>query len=161
MKAKKPKESSPYAKQNKLRRERYKKDLKYREEVRKTCRDAYRRLHGVLIRDCLPAIRSKLPNSPKRRVNIGNATREIQCVTTEELASMLGYAVLIVRRWHMSGRFPKPVYHVAHSPRQMVYTVAQAKRLLTIMGNHQKENQYLRGSHVETIQALKDAMGSV
>lgn len=149
---------SPYAKQNNQRRERYKKDSTYREEVRKNCRDAYRRTHSVCLRNCLPAMKTQLPLSPKRPVIIGDKVKKIQCVTTESLANMMGYALLIVRRWHMAGKFPKPTLRVKHSPRQMVYTLGQAKRLLTVMGNHQKENQYLRDSHTETLQALRGAM---
>lgn len=158
MKTKTPKKS-PYVKQNDQRRIRYRSDRQYRDEIRKVCRNAYRRAYAVNLRDCLPSIKKTLPSSPKRSVIMeGGKVKKIQCVTTASLADMMGYALLVVRRWHMTGKFPKPTLRVEHSPRQLVYTMGQAKRLLTVMGNHQKENQYLKDSHTETLQALRDAM---
>jgi hypothetical protein len=150
-------------KRNARRRQQYASDPKYRDSINQRNRSSYRDTNGVEMRNCAKNI-DKLNKFGKVRVIRINKKETRECLTlnVHELASALGgYHHIVLYRWHRQKKFPKSEFEVVDArayPPLMVYTENQAKLLLHVMSQHQREKLYLHDRDAETIKGLFAAM---
>jgi len=145
----------------------YNQDPVFRKKVLQANTARYRAAHSSGLRNCLSTIKnlSKF-GSLRRCIEITKAGEVIEkklevTFSAAELAKALGYHTVVMYGWHSSGRFPRPKVHVSGKAGriQLVYTLEQAKRLVEIMGVHQKDSQYLRNTDTAVIAMFAQAMG--
>lgn len=128
---------------------RYQTDPAYRERIRTRSRERYRQLNSVELRDAGANVGRIAEFASRRKVG----GESIECLDIPEVASAIGYHPDRVRHWICEGKFPKPSMEVSGS-KLRVYSVPQAKRLVSIIGNHQNRSQHLRKADSGTIAKL-------
>lgn len=142
---------------NERRRQRYAKDKEYRVHINKQNRLNYHERAKVELREAVSP--SELKTIGQRRL-IEETGAEAFCLTVEEIGIALGgYHKVNIYRWIMRDRFPKPVFTTGQATQKVgVYTLEQAKQLVTIFSQHQKTSTQLRVGHTDTIRKLMDAV---
>ncbi len=149
---------------NKRRRDRYAKDASYQTSVNQRNRDSYRATHGVVLRDCRESINRLVEFGTKRHVAVNGFVEERLTFTIKELAEVAGgYHPIVFYRWHKEEKFPRPNVELVDVDNnvqtdKLVYTEAQVRRLLVILGAHQATKQYLHSTDTTTIRSLFSVM---
>jgi len=139
------------------KRERYQNDTAFREHLKDYERTRYREQHAVNVRDCSSSLKRLTDFGEKRTVIDGSRRKTIVTFSTDEIAEAIEYHPTRVRQWQGAGKFPKPKLQVEAS-KLCVYTLKQARMIVSTMARHQETNQYLRDDHTETIALLHRAM---
>ena len=145
---------------NSSRREKYAKDESYRTAVHKRNRDRYRSENQVEFR------KAEAPSVVDRQCKMAlvefptGKTESVKCVDYDGMAKLLGgYHKFVLHRWHRSGRFPRATKFVTvDGHRKAVYLVDEAKKLVRVMRDHQKEKLYFTGRDKKTIGKLFEVM---
>ena len=175
--AKKPKEKKAGSnnwypaykeKLNAKRRDTYAKDEAYRQERQDTCRENYRRANHVGGKDCramLPMLK-KLGNI--RYIYVGKKQVKALTFSYRELANALDYSLVAVYRMANDGRIPKAVSQVVYGESaaikpcgEFVYTEAEARAIINVLGQHQEKLLYYGARHTETKAAMLAAVKAV
>jgi hypothetical protein len=146
---------------NKRRRNRYATDKLYRERVHRWGRTSYQKRSKPKLRNS-GANLAKLNQIGSLRIVSANGNRKrVITFSNAELATLLGYHPIVIRRWHTDRRFPRPSLRAKRSKNVFgVYTKNQAEELLKIMSEHQKKKLYLQKSDAETIAKLFKAVAA-
>lgn len=145
------------------RRSQYHSDPAYRKQVKEASRLSYRSAHGLSLRNLRNAAEF-LPQletlGHMRFLRHGDKRgEEVMCFTSRELAVALGgYHPNVFRDWVRTSKFPAPAIETYCPGRVLVYSLEQARRLLTVMGEHQAKKSYLSDEDTDTIAALFAAM---
>jgi hypothetical protein len=144
-------------KHNSDRRERYRSDSKYRKEVLGANLKKYRDMVGMEFRKAEPSMVSivSVQDDVFDARTDKPAGRRL-CVDYDNMAILLGgYHKYVLHRWHRSDRFPRANHYVKYgSHRKAVYLNQEAKKLATILRDHQSTKQYLSNRDVKTINRL-------
>ena len=140
---------------NAYRRQRYKNDPVYAESIRTSRRERYRQRSGKNIRSCARSSSEVRAMGSLREMADG--TKQIT-LSTEQLATLMGYHYLTVVRWQNAGLFPRPDQPTKHRADICMYHVRQATALAAVMGVHQKTHQGLYPRDTTTISRLFAAM---
>lgn len=144
---------------NRRRRKRYVADAIYREKVKNWNRSSYRRRNNSKLRNCRDNLPKLRQFSSIRTVPIGRSRRRVPTLTVPELAKALGgYHPVVLYRWQKEDKFPRPVIP---SNDGKIYTEDQARKLLTIMSEHQDKKLYFQKSDGELIEQLFAVMAAV
>ena len=86
--------------------------------------------------------------------------KKVSCVDYPTMADLLGgYHKFVLHRWHRTKRFPRATHTVlSNGHRKAVYTAVEAKKLITIMREHQGRKLYLSERDTDTIGRLFSVM---
>lgn len=153
-------------KRNKRRRERYAKDRAYRQNCKRTSREALREARGTVSDiDRISAVERAIDRLEKssethctKRPMVVNGVDQRPRLTlnSEEMAKCLGlWGVNALRTIHQSGRFPRPSYEArAYKAVIPVYLRDDALKLLRIMRDHYRVKSYLHANDKETLDRL-------
>ena len=112
-------------------------------------REAYRK-RAVKLRNCRSSLRVVTLASRERELYDKGLT---PCLSTLQLAKLMGYHHVSVARWQGAGIFPKPPHRLAKGYGSM-FSVDQAKQICDIMADHQRNSQYLYSRDTKVIAAL-------
>jgi hypothetical protein len=144
---------------NKRRRKRYAADSAYRETVNSWNRTSYRQRSNSKLRNCRDNISELHEFGSIRIVPIGDSRKRIRTFSVPELAKALGdYHPVVLYRWQKERKFPRPVIPANDGK---VYTEDQARKLLTIMSEHQDKKLYFHKTDARLIEQLFKAMASI
>lgn len=154
---------------NQQRRERYRSDPAYRQQVMEQVRESYRRKReeaGLPVRtgDCRENLELLPEIATRREVHFPDGEiQERVSLTVDELAEALQRNTQVVYRWINAGLFPKPALTTPthRNRKQAVYLVEEAEAFLTIFGEHQESSQYYRSYHTDTQRKLHGAAQEV
>lgn len=158
------KQQNPPSWNPKVRRKRYKDDPEYRQRAIQSTRRSYRGKFGRLdTSTCLDNLGGLGRMGTKRAVDVGGRTTTRITFTTEELAVALNRRVEVVYRWVRKGIFPTPAFRLcgAHNQHDNVYLYQEARAILHVMGEHQRNTSYYRVDHVDTRKRLFNAVNEV
>lgn len=133
-------------------------DSAYREKVKSSNRASYRRRSKCQQRNCRDNIPKLHEFGSFRIVVIDGARRRLLTLSVPELAKALGYHPVVFNRWQKEGKFPPPAVSASDGK---VYTRDQARRLLTIISEHQDRKLYFNKSDAQVIRQLFKAMGPI
>lgn len=149
------------------RKERYKADPAYREQVKNAARVRYNRKTGGSLSDTSKAIKQNLATlsgfGKAREVFVGRANVGVfPCLTEQELAEVLCRNYQSFQRMVKDGRWPAPVFSSRSGKTRMgVYTLPEAKALASIYDKHYEQSAHYYASHTQTRDALFDAVKAV
>jgi len=145
---------------NRRRRIKYMTDDRYRKATADTNRDRYRDDHGVEVRVAPAPTSEGLPCAKRKVVMEDGSTKTVLCMDYAEMAEALGgYHKFVIHRWHRSGRFPRAKNYTIETVRKAVYLMDEARKLISIMREHQKTKLYLTIKDQSTIERLFGVMG--
>jgi hypothetical protein len=147
---------------NRKRKELYHTDPLYHDKVATASRLRAKQTRGGDQVDRVAVCERSLALLQKSAVlrKIVDTDRVIPTFTSTELAPLLGLSsVVVLHGWQRDNRFPKPeLAAIVGRTHANVYTVPQAKKLITIMKKHFAEKNYLNSKDDETIGLLAAAM---
>lgn len=161
-----------YDERNKRRRDRYRKDSKYRRSANKAAREVYRkgvgagepfdpRTNGHML-DAGPTCVGRL-----RTVRGGSYDFPILTFTKAELAEVFQRPVKQIQQWAASNdrRIPSPVLRGRDEETERtwidVYTQEEAKAIVRSLAPYLADLFYFRSDHKEAIEAVRAAVASV
>lgn len=158
-----------FDKRNKRRRERYVKDANYRETANVAARHGYRNSSGTLPpTDPMDNIHMLNPQS---KSFVGHARtlkdgRALLTVSKTELALVFDRPAKQVQQWAGSDtRIPTPVIKarrvLVERSWQNVYSLAEAKAIVTSLAPFLKDLLYFRQDHKDAINACREAVSDV
>jgi hypothetical protein len=142
---------------NAKRRQKYREDMERAERLRKAAREHKR--HPT----------DKDPNANLGRAREFGKMREVEgrglvlTFTLDDLAPMVQFHAMVVRRWFDGGQLPLPITEavpiegdkmVGGREKVPVYTLPEAEVILTVMAKHLSQFRYFRTTDIETIDAL-------
>lgn len=136
--------------------EKYQKDPAFRDKFKGMMRQKYRDGHPEKIRDCSKANPLDFGMVRYLRAPDGVPSRKMS-LSTGEMAEAMGYHTVVLYGWMSKGLFPRPPHKVMGS-KATVFTGAQARAILKVMGQHQRECQFLREQDTDVIRRLHEAV---
>jgi hypothetical protein len=148
-------------KHNARRREKYAKDKEFRQgEIN---RMRVRNRQGADYADPREHLADLEAKASTRPIFDGTmATTTKPCFTTEELAELLGRQTQALYRWRASGKFPHGRFKTKiGAATKQVYTLAEARAVIEVLGAHFAATPYYHPSHTETRDRLFAAVEGV
>jgi hypothetical protein len=152
---------------NARRRQRYQEDPAYRQGVLQRARQAQfgtRRAAGFEVsegEDCRRNIPMLDAAAQTRDIEQdGVALGSAKAVTVDELAQALNRDPQVLYRWMGKGMLPRPVFEARNGRNrlQAVFTLAEARAIVTVFGEHQETSLYFRSTHTGTIHRINQAV---
>ncbi len=150
-------QSEQAARHNARRKERYHSDPELAERLREKAK--LRKRHPT----------DKDPNANLGRAHEFGKEREVEgkgkilTFTLDDIAPMVQFHAMVVRRWLDAGQLPLPAIEaepldgdkmVGGREKVPVYTLPEAEVILNVMAKHLSQYRYFRTVHIETIDAL-------
>ena len=152
---------------NARRRQRYQDDPTYRAEVLQRARQTQfdtRRAAGFEVsegEDCRRNLPMLEASAQTRDIEQNGVARgSAKTVTTDELAQALNRDLQVLYRWMAKGMLPRPAFEArnARNRLQAVFTLAEAREIVTVFGEHQETSLYFRSTHIDTIRRINQAV---
>lgn len=154
---------------NEKRREQYHKDDNYRESILDRTRQSYREKNKLVNqKDALKNLPILKDMGVKRKCHFGDKVRWMVTFTCKELGEALGgYHVQSIYRLKSTGVLPEPVvaadvesndFGRATVEQNFVYTYAEVKVMVKVVGEHQQKISRLSHVHTDTITKIFDGV---
>ena len=90
----------------------------------------------------------------------GVSLGSVKTVTSDELAQALNRDPQVLYRWMGKGMLPRPVFEARNDRNrlQAVFTLDEARAIVTVFGEHQETSLYFRSTHTDTIRRINQAV---
>ena len=158
---------------NEKRRKEYANDESYRQTCTLVSRENYRRDNNVVLHSCLDNLDKLASFGAVRDIHI-NATVTVteRCYVVRELGEIIGHSPTVLYRWKAKELMPSPIYGartIMYSKHRgasfdstlKVYTEQEVRKIVEIIGEHQKEFCYYRQSDRDVTERLFAAINEV
>jgi hypothetical protein len=144
---------------NARRRAKYAEDAEYRQRVRETSRDNYRKKTGRDHFDPTVNIGKVGDYATERTVTLPDGSEDIMAVlTVEDVADVFGRTPLVIRNWYTKGRIPEAALSakvtfqrdytnktgVKITTTKMVYAIPEVDIMLQVLAPHLATSAYYR-----------------
>lgn len=148
------------------RRARMREDTGYLEKHRARSREQYRKRVGLditTIRDCRRKP-SEIRAMGRIRPVVGMDNDVVTFDFTELAAALGGYHPQIMKRWVARHQLPAPVLvansenAVGHARKVPVYHLEEVLAIVSVLGDHQKQNAHYRAAHTDTMEGIHMAV---
>jgi len=141
------------------RAERYRTDKAYREKAKETARERYREAKNVDLSSCLYSLDFIAQLADETNVILPNGRKAFMPVISQaNAAAALQIDKVTFYRRIQRGQLPPPLIRRVKR-NALVYHVDEVKALISVIGEHEKSQKYLRRDHTATIDAIWATIG--